>query len=110
MSFIFNKGRRFYTQVGANTTENDDYVPADGETIFLVNLGCSASSAPEDLVCILWDATGTPEVLISSYGEVVHNDVNKTIVGDGTKILRICLTNDLSEPTHLGGFWQGTGL
>ena len=108
MSFLFSKSRRFYKQVAASTTETDEYVPAIGEEIFIVNAGCSSSSAPQTVVVIIWDATGTPDIIMTSYGESTHTNINKTIIGDGTKILRISLTNDLTEPTYLGGFWQGT--
>ncbi len=108
MSFTFSKGKRFYKQVAGSTTETEDYIPASGEKIFIVNLGCSSSSTPDTVTCIVWDADGTPEILMSSYNEARHDNVNIEIVGDGIKVLRICLINDLTEPTYMGGFWEGT--
>ena len=107
MSFVFDKGNRLYKQVGANSSESLDYVPADGEILLIANMGISSSSSPETVGCVAWDADGTPDILISSYSEIVHQSVYRQITGDGTKILRITLTNDLSEPVYMGGFWQG---
>ena len=107
MSFIFDIHERFYRQVSASTTETSDYIPADGEKVFLVNAGVSSSSAPQTVVHICWDAGGTPQILISSYGEANHHGINETFIGDGIKILRISLINDLTEPSFLGAFWEG---
>ena len=106
MSYLYDINERFYKVVAASSSETDDYVPANGENVFLVNAGLSSSTAPQTSTCIIWDADGTPEVVVSSYGEVSQDNINKTFVGDGVKVMRICLTNDLTESTYMGGFWQ----
>ena len=107
MAFIFDINERFYKTVSASSQETQDYTPADGAEFILVNAGLSSSSAPDTNVCLIWDADGTPELVMSSYSEIVHTNVNKTYVGDGSKVMRICLTNDLTEQAYLGGYWQG---
>lgn len=107
MATAFDKNERFYKQVPASSSEQYDYVPANGEKLRIINVGVSSSSIPDTTACIAWDAAGTPDIIISSYGEAKHQDIIKDVVGDGIKILRINLTNDLTEPTYMGGFWQG---
>ena len=107
---FFDLNKRFYKLVGVSSTETSDYVPADGEKVRFVNMGISSSAVPDTVACISWDADGTPELLISSYGEAFHTNMQKDIVGDGVKIIRISLTNDLTEPTYMGGFWQAVIL
>jgi len=107
MSFIFDISERHYASVAASSSESFDYIPANGEKVFIVNAGISSSSAPSTVGHICWDADGTPEVIISSYGEANHQGINKTVVGDGAKIMRISLVNDMTEPSFLGAFWEG---
>lgn len=107
MSFNYGQGDRFYKLVPANNSESQDVIPTDGQKIQIVNMGISSSSSPDTVGCIVWDAEGDPEVLISSHSEIVHSNVNIEIIGNGVKKLRIHLSNDLSEDTYMGGFWEG---
>ena len=106
MGIKYDLNKRLYTQVEGSTTETLDYVPAAGEKILFVNFGCSSSAVPSTAACVVWDPDGTPEVLISSYSEIIHVNVGIEKLGDGVKIVRICLTNDLTEPASMGAFWQ----
>ena len=107
MSYRYGLNKRFYSLVPASTSLSQDYVPADGEIIYLVNAGASASSAPQTTTAIIWDADGDPEYLLSTYNETNQSNINLTLTGDGVKILRIRLINDLTEVAYLGAFWQG---
>jgi len=107
MSVVFDASNRLYKLVDSSSTETMDYVPASGQELFIVNMGLSSSTSPDTVGCIVWDADGTPEILMSSYHESLQQEVGITLVGDGIKILRIHLSNDLTEPAYLGGFWQG---
>lgn len=99
----FDAFKRFYKNVAPSSSETSDYIPAEGERLLLVNVGVSSSAVPSSVVCIQWG----DEIIISGHSEVVHNDIGVELLGDGIKILRICLINDLTEPTYMGGFWQG---
>ena len=103
----YDLNHRHYKNVAASSSETFDYVPADGEIVTIINIGVSSSTAPDTVCCITWDADGTPEILISSYAESDQHDVNIVLTGDGVKILRMTLTNDLTETAYLGAFWQG---
>lgn len=103
----YDLNRRFYKYVPPSSSEIYDYVPLEGENILIENVGISSSSSPETVGHICWDILGTPEIMISSYGEVDHKNIEHQIIGDGIKILRITLTNDLTQPAFLGGFYQG---
>ena len=107
MVYRFDLNKRFYKLVAANSSEFYDYIPNIGETVFLVNAGVSSSAAPQTAALIVWDVIGTPEILMSTYAETSQTNLNKTLIGDGVKILRISLVNDLSESVHMGGYWQG---
>lgn len=106
----FDINQRLYKQVQPNTSESLDYVPASGERIFIVNIGVSSSAVPDTVACIAWDPDGVTEIILSSYSEALHKDVNQEFVGDGIKKLRIYLSNDLTEPAYMGGFIQGVKL
>jgi len=110
VSYQFEINTRFYKVVAASGMETNDYVPDNGQKIFIVNAGVSSSEVPDTAASIIWDPTGTPEIIISSYGEIVQENIDKTFVGDGTKILRICLINDLTEPANMGAFYQAVKL
>jgi len=110
MSFVFDINKRIYKNVAASSAETLDYTPTNGEEMFLVNAGVSSSQVPATVACIVWDPAGTPEIVMSSYGESHHENINKTYIGDGTKVMRICLTNDLTEPAHMGGYFQAVKL
>lgn len=106
----YDLNKRFYKNVAASTSEASDYIPADGERLLLVNVGVSSSSVPSTVVCILWDPAGDNEVIISGHSETAQRDVDIELIGDGIKILRMCLVNDLTEPTYMGAFAQGVIL
>lgn len=110
MSFQYEVNERFYTLVAANTQEDSDYIISNGKTIELVNMGISSSAVPDTAAFISFDPDGTIEYLISSYGEIVHKQVQITLTGDGVKVIRMSLVNDLSEPTYMGAFFQGVFL
>lgn len=106
----YDLNQRFYKKLSASTSDTFEYVPANGEKLLLVNVGVSSSSVPSTVAHICWDIDGTPEVIISSYGEVIQTNIDHLVIGDGAKKLCITLVNDLTEPTYLGAFWQGVIL
>ena len=67
----------------------------------------SAANSPETTACIAWDAAGTPDIIISTYGDAINNNLHEEFTGDGTKILRINLSNDHTESVYIGGYWEG---
>jgi hypothetical protein len=107
----FDINQRIYQSVDPSTSVNLDYAPANGEKIFIVNMGVSSSQVPDTVACIAWgNPVSTMQILLSSYSEALHRDANIEIVGDGVKVLRIYLANDLTEPAYMGGFIQGVIL
>lgn len=109
--FKFDINQRYYLNVAANTSESLDYTPANNQ-IFIVNrAGCDSASNPDTNVSIIWDPGGAQqEIILSSYRDAMHENINKQFTGDGTRVLRILLTNDQSESGYLGGFVQGENL
>ena len=98
--------QRLFKNVAANSSEQIDYTPANGEKLRVTRLGGDSSETPDTNVCVVWDPAGTPDILFSTYRDAVHEDVFKEFTGDGTKVLRILLTNDLGTTSYLGGFVQ----
>lgn len=98
---------RKYQSVVAFTVVNHDYVPANGEQIFLSEVGGSAGTDNYGLVIINWDANAaSPEGVFSTYGESTQGTV-KSFVGDGIKILRIRLDNQTGTSKQMGGYVLG---
>ena len=110
MSFHYDLHKRLYKNVAASSSESLDYIPIDGDTIVIDVLGANSSAAPDTNACIVWDPDGTPEILLSSYGDVVQTNLAIERLGDGVKKIRIHLVNDLTEPAYIGGFWQAEVL
>lgn len=104
----FDVNLRLYKLVAASTQETADYTPSNGESIVVVNAGGDSSDTPDSAVCIVWDPGGAQqEIIISTYRDAKHHNISKIFEGDGTRVLRVQLTNDLAEATYLGGFVQG---
>lgn len=94
--------------VAASSSEDLDYTPPDGQMFVVVNAGGDSADSPGSNCCIVWDPGGTEqEIILSTYRDAKHQDIGKIFTGDGARVLRILLTNDLNEATYIGGFWQG---
>ena len=107
----FDINQRLYKKVNGSSSETLDYVPPNGERIWVVNMGVSSSQVPDTVACIAWGNPLAPmEILLSSYSEALHKEVNLELIGDGVKALRIYLANDLTEFAYMGGFVQGVRL
>lgn len=109
-SYSLPKGnieRRLYTSVSGSDTEQLDYVPANGAELQLREMG-GDSSRSIDIKCeIIWDVGGTPEKLFCTHGDVPFQRTLRKLTGDGSKILRVLLTNDSEQTETLGAFWIG---
>ena len=111
MAFRYDINQRLYKFVAANTSETLDYTPANGEKILIERAGGSSSTTPDTTVCVVWDpGGGEQEILVSTYRDTLHEGIDKEFTGDGSKVLQICLTNDLSESSHMGGFVQAVKI
>lgn len=102
----FHINQRLYKNVAANTSDDLDYIPADGETLLVWRAGGDSADNPDTNVCVVWDPDGTPEIIFSTYHDAQHENILKEFTGDNVKVLRILLTNDLSEPSYLGAYVQ----
>ena len=105
----FDINQRIYKLVAASTSEDLDYTPPNGQTFVVVNAGGdTADSAGTNSCLIVWDPGGIEqEIILSTYRDAKIQDIGKIFTGDGARVLRILLTNDLNEATYIGGFWQG---
>ena len=104
----FDINQRLYKSVAASSSEDIDYTPADGQEFVVVNAGADSANMQDSNACIVWDPGGAEqEIILSTYSDAKQENISKIFTGDGTKVLRILLTNDLSEATYIGGFWQG---
>ena len=106
--YKFDINQRLFLNVAANSSETLDYTPPDGEVLIIVRAGGNSADNPDTNICVVWDpGGGSQEIIFSTYHDSVHDNIHKDFTGDGTKELRIVLTNDLSESSYLGGFVQG---
>lgn len=101
--------RRYYQSVNLSSSLNDDYViPAD-MILDLRQVGGNASALNTTEVAIIWDPTGTNEYLLTTHGDA-NQEISRSLTGDGSKVLRIRLTNDQLTGDRMGGFWKGVLL
>ena len=107
----FDINLRLYKLVAASSSDSLDYTPADGESLVVVNAGGSSCNSPDSNVCVVWDpGGGQQEIILSTYRDTKQQDIGKIFTGDGTRVLRILITNDLAEAAYLGGYVQAENL
>jgi len=88
--------------VASSTTEYADYTPANGEKLFLIELGGCAAVSADVKVEILWDT----ERWFVTHG-ALHRPCKHDIVGDGTKKLRLKFVNDSGTGESLSAWIIG---
>lgn len=93
-----------YKQVAANGSETDDYTPAGGERVCLSYIGGNGCADPQAYVAVIWDPTGTPEILFATHGDA-SRPAERELVGDGSKKLRILLKNETATPQTIGAWY-----
>lgn len=103
MAFI---EKRAYKYVSPYTYDSTDYVIPNGQILILKEMGGDGINDPNVICRVCWDPTGTPETLFTTIGShSVSTGVEKT--GDGSTILRICLSNQTATSHHMGAYWIG---
>lgn len=98
--------KRIYKQVDDNSSENLDYVPAAGETLHMLSGSGHAGTSPDTVSCLIWDPGGAQEeIIFCTHGDTSENLEGLSYEGDGTRIMRIRLTNDQQVADLLGANW-----
>ena len=82
-----------------------DYVVPSGKQFYIDEVGATPAD-DENLVELIWDATGTPEIILSTNKEASQRR-SVELSGDGVKILRIRLVNNKLVSKTMGGYSQG---
>ena len=98
---------RYYKQVAGNDTEQSDWVIPSGKKFYMTQIGGDSCYHTDVKVEIIWDATGTPEILFSTHGDNIVPVANREFIGDGSKVIRILLTNDTEASQTIGAFYLG---
>jgi len=102
-----NFEKRFYGSVNANSSIRQDYVVPNNSILNIHSVGGDSIFSPEGHIEIIINPNGVNEILFLTYGSIIQTNLNKKIIGDGVKILRIKLINDSTSTHVLGGFFQG---
>lgn len=101
---------RLYQSVAGLDEANLDYVIPNGNILYLIEMGGDAGGMNENTVSsrIIWDPTGggVNEIIFNTYGNTSQTTV-KTFTGNGTKVLRILLTNNAVSPRVMGAYFIG---
>ena len=98
---------RLYKSVAAYQSESLDYIIPNGQILSFIEIGINATPGVADThVQIIWDPSGANENILSGYGDSVQKcTLQKS--GDGSKVIRILLTNNDSNSRFLGGYFIG---
>ena len=93
---------RIYTNVGANTTHNEDYTIPAGKEIQIVTFYGNPDES-NTRVSVIWDPD-TENTLLFSSPVASSQDVDVRLQGDGSKKLRLQLKNsDVINSRTVGG-------
>ena len=93
----------FFKSVAAGTDEVFEYTPEQGEEISVGVAWGEASISPDTLVDICWDEGGAESQIIYATHSSGRNDlVNFTATGNGTRKLKLRLTNLMQTAEVLG--------
>lgn len=96
-----------YLSVSDSSTENYDYVIPNGKRLIIDEAG--GNSSPSEINIhfeIIWDPSGTNELILSSYGDTTQKR-NDEYVGDGIKFIRIKLINTSNTSRYMGAYLLG---
>jgi len=88
--------KRLVKAVSSYSSEYLDYIPANGKVITFSEFGGTAPNDNNIKSEIIWDVSGTPELLFATHGPATQHSV-KQITGNGTKILRLKIVNETSQ-------------
>jgi len=103
---------RLYIEVPANDIKDDDYTPGDGVDVNITKFvasGIFCSSMVK--IEFFWDT----ELIFVAHGSVVEEYIRggnyralRTVTGDGSKKLKVLLSNDTDSPETIGGsmYWE----
>lgn len=95
----------FYQYVPPMTTVTKDYFVPSGKTAVVGEAGGSAAG-DNSSVDISWDPVGVNELIMATHGDA-RIPVMKSFTGDGSKVLRITLSNPMLNGATIGGWFEG---
>lgn len=98
--------QRNYRSVSGVSSNNLDYVPANGETVYLSEIGGNASGTGGTSIQVIWDPNGANEIIFVTRGDSIQKTF-KQFTGDGSKILRVRLINNDITSAVIGGYVIG---
>lgn len=98
---------RHYKSVSASSSDTNEYVIPNGRTLSLVEFGGNAAASPDTSVTVkYWDGS-THTIVFATHGDDSQIAVNLDYVGNGTRSIKIVLTNDQAQDDYLGAWWTG---
>ena len=107
----FDINVRLHKLVAASSSDSKDYTPADGQSFVVVNAGGSSCNSSDSNICVVWDPDGAEqEIILTTYRDTKELNIGQIFTGDGTRVLRVVITNDLTEEAYLGGYVQAEFL
>ena len=97
---------RFFKSVAANSTDEQDYVPTNGQLIDVAICWGESGATPDTAICIVWDASGVNTLLYSTHNSGIDSYVDTQVTGDGTKAITLKLINNSDAAVTMGAGWS----
>ena len=94
-----------FTAVASYDSETLDTVIPSGQTWTVRRFSGAAAQVPGTVVKLIWDPDGTPETLAATHGDMVLT-LERELLGDGAKKLRLLLENDTGNIETIGAQWE----
>ena len=100
------KSDAFHKSVATGTTDTKEVVIPAGEEWYVESFEGSAAYMDDTMVCVVWDyGGGEPEILAATHGDT-RKIIDRTLTGDGVKVLAILLQNNTANSHVIGGSYR----
>ena len=99
---------RKYESIESLSSVNRDYTIPSGKQLILREIGGNGFGAGTS-VSIVWDPDGDHEIILVTEGDCMQSS-SKAMTGDGSRVVRITLSNQTLATKDLGAYFIGWEL
>lgn len=99
--------KRFYQTVSAASSSTSDWTIPNNSKFYMDRVGGNSSVVQDVKVEVVWDPVSANEILFATHSSSEQKVEDREFVGDGSKVIRIKLTNDTQQAETIGAVYAG---